>query len=149
MTRQSDIKMVLEIESENLHDPWHEEDFLHFLYAQDCVCMVAEHDKRILGFMVYKLYDQKVSIINLRIAQCVQRNKIGTACIEKLKGKLQEGKREKISMIIREHNVTSQLFLKKQGFQWIETLPEFYDDTPEDAYVMQWKLDSALPNTHS
>ena len=52
---------------------------------------------------------------------------------------------------VRETNLAAQLFFRGQGFRAVSVLREFYDDTPEDAYLMQYRyrpaeVEVVLPN---
>jgi len=40
---------------------------------------------------------------------------------------------------VRETNLAAQLFFKNQGFRAVTVLRDYYDDTPEDAYIMQFR----------
>jgi ribosomal-protein-alanine N-acetyltransferase len=40
---------------------------------------------------------------------------------------------------VRETNLDAQLFFRSMGFKAITVLHEFYEDTPEDAYLMQFR----------
>jgi ribosomal-protein-alanine N-acetyltransferase len=44
---------------------------------------------------------------------------------------------------IRETNLSAQLFFRDAGFRAISVLRSFYDDTPEDAYLMQYRYSAA------
>jgi ribosomal-protein-alanine N-acetyltransferase len=44
---------------------------------------------------------------------------------------------------IRETNLSAQLFFRDAGFRAISVLRSFYDDTPEDAYLMQFRYSAA------
>jgi ribosomal protein S18 acetylase RimI-like enzyme len=50
-----DFPEVLAIETESFRFPWLEEDFIRCLRQRNCIGMVAEHDERVVGFMVYEL----------------------------------------------------------------------------------------------
>jgi ribosomal-protein-alanine N-acetyltransferase len=39
---------------------------------------------------------------------------------------------------VRETNLPAQLFFKKVGFRATTVLRSYYEDSPEDAYVMQY-----------
>jgi len=43
---------------------------------------------------------------------------------------------------VRETNLTAQLFFKASGFRAISVLRSYYEDSPEDAYVMQYRYAS-------
>ncbi len=38
-----------------------------------------------------------------------------------------------------ETNLAAQLFFRKAGFRAVSVLRSYYDDTPEDAYLMQYR----------
>ena len=57
--------------------------------------------------------------------------------VEKLKSKLSHQRRNRIVLEVRETNLEAQLFFKKQDFLALSVLRNFYDDTVEDAYLMQ------------
>jgi [ribosomal protein S18]-alanine N-acetyltransferase len=58
--------------------------------------------------------------------------------IEKLVGKLSSQRRTRISLEVRETNLPAQVFFRSGGFKATNVLHEFYDDSPEDAYLMQY-----------
>ncbi len=65
----------------------------------------------------------------------------------KLVGKLSSQRRTRILLEVRETNLAAQLFFRKQGFRAVSVLRDFYEDTTEDAYVMQYRYraeDAAL-----
>jgi ribosomal-protein-alanine N-acetyltransferase len=65
---------------------------------------------------------------------------IGTAMVEKLIGKLSGDRRNRIVLEVRETNLDAQLFFKNLGFRAISVLRDFYTDTTEDAYLMQFRM---------
>jgi ribosomal-protein-alanine N-acetyltransferase len=70
--------------------------------------------------------------------------------VRKLVSKLAPQRRSRIMLEVRETNLAAQLFFRQLGFRAISLLREFYEDTPEDAYLMQFRLDpAALEATHS
>ena len=59
--------------------------------------------------------------------------------LAKLLGKLPHERRNRIMLEVRETNLEAQLFFKSIGFKAISVLRDFYDDTDEDAYLMQFR----------
>ena len=47
-------------------------------------------------------------------------------------------RRNRIMLEVRETNLSAQLFFRANGFRAVSLLREFYEDTPEDAYLMQF-----------
>jgi ribosomal-protein-alanine N-acetyltransferase len=55
---------------------------------------------------------------------------------------------------VRETNLPAQVFFRSNGFRAISVMRNFYDDTPEDAYAMQFryraeKAETADPVNHT
>ena len=57
----------------------------------------------------------------------------------KLIGKLSSQRRSRITLEVRETNLAAQLFFRSAGFRAVSVLRAFYEDTPEDAYLMQYR----------
>jgi ribosomal-protein-alanine N-acetyltransferase len=55
----------------------------------------------------------------------------------KLVGKLSAQRRTRIVLEVRETNLDAQIFFRSQGFRAVNVLRDFYEDTTEDAYLMQ------------
>ena len=101
--------------------------------------MVAEHDDRVVGFMIYELHKTRLHILNFAVGIAIAVAGIGKQMIEKLVGKLSSQRRTRILLEVRETNLAAQLFFRSSGFRAVSVLREFYDDTPEDAYLMQFR----------
>jgi ribosomal-protein-alanine N-acetyltransferase len=72
------------------------------------------------------------------VAADVRRRGIGRQMIDKLLGKLSSQRRTRITLEVRETNLAAQLFFRQNGFKATSVLHDFYDDSPEDAYLMQY-----------
>ena len=135
-----DLPEVLAIEVGSFEFPWSEEDFIRCLRQRNCIGMVAEHDDRVVGFMIYELDKNRIEVLNLATAAHHRRRGIGTQMIGKLAGKLSVQRRNRITLEVRETNLEAQLFLRAAGFRAVSVLRGFYEDTPEDAYLMQYRF---------
>lgn len=133
-----DMAEVLEIERGAFEFPWFEEEFIRCLRQRNCIGMVAEHGERVVGFMIYELHKTRLHILNFAVASDVRRRCIGRQMIDKLIGKLSSQRRTRISLEVRETNLAAQVFFRSSGFKATSVLHEFYDDSPEDAYLMQF-----------
>jgi ribosomal-protein-alanine N-acetyltransferase len=107
--------------------------------------MVAEHDNRVVGFMIYELHKTKLHILNFAVAPVFRRLAVGAQMIEKLINKLSQQRRQEIVLEVRETNLAAQLFYQSQGFRAVRVLRGHYADSAEDAYVMQYRLDAEIP----
>jgi ribosomal-protein-alanine N-acetyltransferase len=133
-----DMAEVLAIETASFEFPWCEDDFLRALQQRNCIGMVAEHEGKIVGFMVYELHKTQIHVLNFAVAAEYRRQGIGSQMLYKLVGKLSGQRRTRIVLEVRETNLAAQLFFRAAGFRAISVLREFYEDTPEDAYIMEF-----------
>ncbi len=134
-----DMSEVLAIESGSFEFPWSEDDFIRCLRQRNCIGMVAEYDERVVGFMIYELHKNQLHILNFSVAPEMRRMGVGYQMAEKLITKLSHQRRNRILLEIRETNLAAQLFFRNTGFRAVSVLRDYYDDTTEDAYVMQYR----------
>ena len=145
-----DMPEVLDIERESFEFPWFEEDFIRCLRQRNCIGMVAEHGEHVVGFMIYELHKTRLHILNFAVAANLRHRSIGRQMAEKLVSKLSSQRRTLISLEVRETNLPAQMFFKGVGFRATNVLREYYEDSPEDAYVMQYhylpdELEATIP----
>ena len=132
-----DMPEILEIERASFEFPWTETDFVRSLRQRNCIGMVAECNERIVGFMIYELHKTRLHILNFAVHPDHRRCGIGSKMTGKLVSKLSNQKRTRILLQVRETNLMAQLFFRKVGFRAISVLRDFYDDSVEDAYLME------------
>jgi ribosomal-protein-alanine N-acetyltransferase len=145
-----DMQEVLDIERNSFEFPWFEEDFIRCLRQRNCIGMVAEHGERVVGFMIYELHKTRLHILNFAVAADYRRRGVGQQMIEKLIAKLSSQRRTRITLEVRETNLPAQLFFKSALFRAVTVLRAYYEDSPEDAYLMQFRhvpdaADDVLP----
>jgi len=134
-----DMAEALDIEAESFEFPWLEEDFIRCLRQRNCIGMVAEHDDQVVGFMIYELSKTRLHILNFAVSPEYRRCGVGSQMAAKLIGKLSAQRRSRIVLEVRETNLAAQLFFRDNGFRAVSVLREYYEDTPEDAYAMQYR----------
>ena len=136
-----DILEVLAIENDSFEFPWSKENLIFCLRKNDCRGIVAEHEERVVGFIIYELCETRIQILNFATATNFLRKGIATQLVSKLISKLSAQRRTRICLEVRETNLVAQLFFRKNGFRAVSILREYYEDkdTTEDAYLMQYK----------
>ncbi len=102
--------------------------------------MVAEQGEKVVGFMIYELHKAKLHILNFAVSPAQRRIGIGAQMVAKLISKLSSHRRTRITLEVRETNLAAQLFFQKQGFKAVRVLRSYYEDTGEDAFLMQYKI---------
>lgn len=142
-----DMAEIIDIERVAFEFPWSEEEFIRCLRQRNCIGMVAEVDDRIVGYMIYESHKNRLHVLNFAVATSSRRSGIGRQMIETLSRKLSAGagRRNRILLECRERNLTAQLFFRSCGFRAVSVLRDFYDDTCEDAIVMQYRLKAESP----
>lgn len=132
-----DMKAVLDIENRSFDYPWRESDFVGVLNQKNAIGMVADYGDKVVAFMLYELHKRKLHLLNFAVDYDFRRAKVGSQMIRKLYGKLGAQRRTHITLEVRETNVEAQCFFKSLGFKAVQVLPDYYDETDEDAYVMR------------
>ena len=131
---------VLAIEADSFEYPWSAKDFIRCDSQSNCTSMLAEHEDRVVGYMVYELDKRRIRILNLAVAANCRRRRVGTQMVSKLIGKLSARRRTQLIAEVRETNVAAQLFFRDAGFRAVSVLRKHYRDSPEDGYVMRYRF---------
>ena len=130
---------VLGIENESFEFPWTEEEFIRCLRQRDCIGMVAEYSEQVVGFMIYELHRTRIHVLSFAVHPEFRRQSVGSAMISKLVSKLAYQRRNRIVLEVRETNLAAQLFFRSLGFRATGVLRNFYEDSTEDAFMMQFR----------
>ena len=83
-----DMAEVLQIERESFEFPWIDEDFIRCLRQRNCIGMVAEHEGRVVGFMIYELHRTRIHVLNFAVSKICHRLGVGSQMVAKLIAKL-------------------------------------------------------------
>jgi len=135
-----DMPEVLQAEQLSFEYAWTEEDFLRCLRQRNCIGMVAEHGEKVVGFMIYELHKNKLHILNFAVHPAWRRHGVGAQMVSKLISKLSSHRRTRITLEVRETNLDAQLFFRKQEFRAVKVLRAFYEDSGEDAFLMEYRF---------
>jgi ribosomal-protein-alanine N-acetyltransferase len=135
-----DMPEVLHTEQQSFEFAWTEEDFLRCLRQRNCIGMVAEQGEKVVGFMIYELHKAKLHILNFAVHPSYRRYGVGSQMVAKLISKLSSHRRTRISLEVRETNLVAQLFFSRQGFRAMRVLRAYYEDSGEDAYLMEYRF---------
>jgi len=81
----------------------------------------------------------RIHVFNFAVAKRYRRLGVGSQMIAKLISKLSPQRRNRLLLEVRETNLPAQLFFRSNGFRAVAVVRNFYDDTPEDAYAMQYR----------
>jgi len=125
---------------------WSEKQFIKIRERSVGLVAIDQHFARIglpnrelVGYTFYQHGKGRINLLRLGVDQDRRHEGIGSQLIERVKGKLRTHRCKVITLVIRETNLPGQLFLKYHGFKALRVLREFYSDTGEDAYYMQFR----------
>lgn len=135
-----DMPEVLEIESHSFEFPWSEDDFIRCLRQRSSIGYVTEFDERVIGYMIYELLKPKLQLLSMAVHKDFRRRGVGGAMLNKLKSKLSPLRRSRLVTEVRETNLIAQQFFAANEFHAVSIQRNFYEDTPEDAYVFMYRV---------
>src|SRR5262249_8934318 len=138
-----DMPEVLQTEQASFEYAWTEEDFLRCLWQRNCFGMVAEQGEKVVGFMIYELHKAKLHILNFAVHPGWRKLGVGAQMVAKLISKLSSHRRTRITLEVRETNLAAQLFFRRQEFKATRVLRGYYEDSGEDAFVMEYRFADA------
>jgi ribosomal-protein-alanine N-acetyltransferase len=121
-----DFPAVMRIERASFAAPWTEDEFLTVLRRRNCIPLVAERNERILGYVVYRLEDAGLTVLNLAVDPDCRRCGVGWQLMLKLAAKLDSHRRDWIDATVSERNLPAHLFFRACAFRAVETLPGEY-----------------------
>ncbi len=140
-----DMPDVLVIEQASFKVAATEEDYLQLLRQRDTIGMVAEvsETEGIAGFFIYQQHKTRFHLLTLAVAPEYRRKGVGRAMVHKLIGKLgthdyNRSCRERVVLEVCEENLEGQLFFRAIGFKATKVLHDYYEDTDQDAYRMEY-----------
>ena len=140
-----DMTEILQIEAQSFANPWDEEEFVKILRQRNCIGMVAEHDSRVVGFVIYELHKFHIEFLNLAVAADMRGRGVGRALIGRLIGKLslQGNRRTMLRCRISEYNDAAIRWLSRRGLRAKGIDRQFLTDdgTSCDAIRMEYRLD--------
>lgn len=124
-----DYPEVIDIDRETYgENAWTRRDIKSLMRERSVCGMVAEFSETVCGFVIYDLIPQSIVIVNIGVAADVRRCGIGTLLVNRLQNKLHQQKRKNVSVLVRETNLTAQLFFRGLQFQCDSILRNAYDD---------------------
>lgn len=135
-----DLTEVCEIENASFPNPWSREDFQHCRRQPDCIAMVAEHARQIVGFVFYALHPGQLRILDIAVDPSCRRQRVGTTLVERMVSRLAQQGRERVVAETRETNLGAQCFYRSLGFRVADQTSLRYEDTDEACYVMVYQL---------
>ena len=129
-----DLPKILGIEQESFENPWREDDFIRRLECRNCIGIVAEANDHIAGYMIYERNKGRIDLLNLAVDPKFRRGGVGKELVAHLIAKLSPLRHSRLSVSVRDSNLSAHLFFKSLGFRCVQVRHDSYEDTADDAY---------------
>lgn len=133
-----DLKSVLDIEHNSFEFPWTKWEFIQCLRKRTCIGMVAEVNEEVVGYMLYECGEKELELISFAVHPKHRLSGIGRTLIGRLISKLVAGRRANIVASVRDSNLPAQLFFRSMGFFCTKVEKDYYDESDDNAYIMEY-----------
>jgi [ribosomal protein S18]-alanine N-acetyltransferase len=130
----SDLPSVISIERRSFPTPWSLAMFVLELSKPSGICLAAEHERRLVGYLVCARYDDVWHLMNVAVHPEHRRRGIATDLIERLFDEAGEGAR--FTLEVRVSNVPAIEMYRRFGFRSAGRRRRYYHDNGEDALIM-------------
>lgn len=120
------------------------EEIFRILCDRNTICLSAEVDDAVVGFMMYELMPRRIHIHALEIHPSYAGTGIAEQCITKLQMKLSEHKRSRLTIMLRDDELSKHIFLRRIGFLCTKMVRNVYDNDETDGYFFEFTF-SQLP----
>lgn len=135
-----DLPQVAPIEAANFSTPWTENDFRIYLDRQDGLFLVAEENKKILGYCGVILVPPEGDITNVSVSLESRGKGAGKALVEEMLRRTEAAGVDTLFLEVRRGNAVAIGLYAKQGFTEIGVRKNYYEKPVEDALIMTRKV---------
>ena len=141
--RPSDLETVVRIERLSFDTPWERRVFARHLQDEGTHCYVAVKGPRIVAYAALGFSEGTARLLNFAVEPAYRRKGAGSQFMESLFRFCQHHDCVRLEVEVRESNLGAQLFGRTVGFRATKVLRKHFEDTGEDAYLMQHTIDAA------
>jgi len=140
--QEAHLPEILAIERASFPRPWNARAFLaEARHPTARIRVLLGPRGRVLGYAVFRRYDQAVHLLNLAVAPACRRQGLGRRLLEEV---VQQARRARLPWVVLEVRVSNraaQRFYEAFGFRRIQRLPGYYDD--EDGWLYLYEVPAA------
>ncbi len=144
---EEDIPGILQIEKQSHPEPWSDSHFRQELsvpYSRILVLTDDETDSIILGYLVYWLQAEAVSLLNVTVAPACRGLGFSRILIGAMVNEAVREEIPKVILEVRESNETAIRVYERMGFKKTHERKGFYSNG-ETAFVMELKTSDLSP----
>ena len=137
----ADLPNVIAIERRAFPTPWSLAMFVLELSKPEGICLAAQRDGQLVGYIICSRFDQVWHIMNVSVDPELQRQGIATEMIDEILRRV--GEEGQITLEVRPTNSAAIALYERVGFLAAGTRPRYYQDNGEDAVIM-WRTQATL-----
>src|SRR5512134_3370787 len=129
-----DLPAVISIERRSFPTPWSLAMFVLELSKPSGICLAAEDDEGLAGYLVCSRYEQVWHLMNVAVSPEHRRRGIAKELIESLFDEAGPGSR--FTLEVRVSNIGAIAMYEGFGFRSAGRRRRYYNDNGEDALIM-------------
>lgn len=134
----ADVKPVAEIENEAFPRPWSQNAFITQLAKSSSICLVAEIDGRVVGYLIATQYVEVWHLLDLAVHVRHRRHYVATELLENFFELTGRDQHRGYTLEVRKSNRGAIKMYESFGFICTGLRKGYYSDNAEDALIM-WK----------
>ena len=143
---RNDMPEILAIEQSSHRHPRSENDIIKLLRG-NCICLVADRDNQVVGFIICQLYNRKYVVLDLAVSSQFRRQGVGNRLINHMRSKLAFNGRRTIEVSVPDDNLAAQLFFRTMAFR--ATSIVYNDRLDCDMYIFEIGMLMPVDITHA
>jgi [ribosomal protein S18]-alanine N-acetyltransferase len=136
----SDLPQVIAIERRSFPTPWSLAMFVLELSKPSGICLAAEDDGAVVGYLVCARYADVWHLMNIAVDPAARRHGVASSLLEEMLERA--GQDESFTLEVRTSNAPAIALYERFGFRSAGTRPRYYRDNGEDAMIM-WRESQA------
>jgi [ribosomal protein S18]-alanine N-acetyltransferase len=138
----ADLPQVVAIERRAFTTPWSLAMFVLELSKPSGICLAAEVERELVGYLICSRYDTVWHVMNVAVDTDRRRRGIATALISALLERV--GEDAQVTLEVRKSNTGAIVLYERFGFRSAGVRRRYYADNGEDAVIM-WRSNMAPP----
>ena len=138
----ADLPQVVAIERRAFTTPWSLAMFVLELSKPSGICLAAEVESELVGYLICSRYDTVWHVMNVAVDTDRRRRGIATALISALLERV--GDDAQVTLEVRKSNTGAIVLYERFGFRAAGVRRRYYADNGEDAVIM-WRSNMAPP----
>ena len=132
-----DLPDVIAIERRVFPTPWSLAMFVLELSKQTGICLAAEHEGQLVGYLICSRYDTVWHVMNVAVDLDRQRMGLASTLLAELYARVDDDD-ARFTLEVRRSNVVAIHLYEREGFRAAGMRRRYYQDNGEDALVM-WR----------